>query len=346
MAYKRRIGIFVGLFAFLGGCQIVGSLEPELVLASGDEVCGDGVDDDGDGLVDCADPDCGADLCVPNAPPGWEGPFWVRRSPWDGMSGPSCPAGFTGSAHYMSPVPAACTPCTCGDVEGAACSPPKFRCWASKNCSGDAVNTTIATVGGCEKPFIFQLNPGAASCRIINPGDLLSNGTCPASGGELTDPGLFQQIVSACELAAGAGCAEGSSCAPPLDDGARICVRSSGGGVCPSGWDGETITAYTSGQDARNCGACTCKQDVGVCEGGTYRIFDADGCQEAGSGADADPPIDVTGSACANVSALADSGTFSIQALEASVLPVTCTAEGGAPSGAVLMEGAVKYCCR
>lgn len=345
MAYNRWIGNFVGLFALLGGCQIVGSIEPELVLVSGDEICGDGVDDDGDGLADCDDPDCGTSLCVPNAPSGWEGPFWVRRSPWDGVSGPSCPAGLPGTAHYMSPASAACTPCTCSDVQDGACNPPKFRCWPSKNCSGEATNTTLANVGQCEAPFSPFALP-AASCRIIGAGAMQSEGTCTPSGGELTEPQLFQQIVSACELGAGMGCAEGSTCAPPLEAGTRLCVRSSGAGVCPSGWDGETLTAFSNGQDARTCGACTCTLEGAGCEDGAYRVFDSNNCQVPGSGADAAPPIDVTGDACVDVSALADSGTFSIQALEASVFTGVCTSAGGAPSGAVLLEGAVKYCCR
>ncbi|MDI1476128.1 hypothetical protein [Polyangium sp. y55x31] len=346
MAYNRRIGTFVGLFALLGGCQIVGSIEPDLVLASGDEICGDGVDDDGDGLADCEDPDCGTSLCVPNAPPGWEGPFWVRRSAWDGTSGPSCPAGFSGSAHYMSPAPATCTPCACGDVQDGACAPPKFRCWASKNCSGDAVNTTLQNVGQCDAPFgPFPL--ASASCRIIGPGAVQSEGACVASGGELTEPQLFQQIVSACELAATTGCAEGSTCAPPLEPGARICVRSSGGGVCPSGWDGETLTAYAGGQDARTCSACTCTLEGAGCEGGAYRAFDTNSCTASGSGADAAPPINITDETCVDVSTLADSGTFSILAFEASAYTGSCTSpQGGAPSGAVLLEGAIKYCCR
>jgi hypothetical protein len=36
----------------------------------GAEDCTNGVDDDGDGAIDCDDTDCGAYQCAPSAPPG------------------------------------------------------------------------------------------------------------------------------------------------------------------------------------------------------------------------------------------------------------------------------------
>ncbi|MRG91291.1 hypothetical protein [Polyangium spumosum] len=338
---------FAGLVALVGGCQIIGSLEPELVLSSGDEVCGDGLDDDEDGLADCADPDCATSTCVSGAPPGWEGPFWVWRSAWDGASGPSCPLGLEASAHYMTPTPAACTPCACGGVEGGACGTPRLRCWASKSCSGEAVNATIDDVGQCGNPFGFLGSPSTASCRIIAPGNMQSNGTCaPPSGGGLADAKPFQEMLSACELRE-AGCEEGSSCAPPLEDGAKLCIRKSGDDACPSGWTADTMDAYSSGQDARACEACTCQLQGAACEGGVYRAFDLQGCKEdAEPGSVVDPPIDITGDACFDLTMLSDLNTFSVRAISTSVVTGACQASGGAPSGSVLLEGPVKYCCR
>ena len=38
------------------------------------EDCTNGKDDDGDGKIDCADPDCADYRCTPKVPAGWEGP--------------------------------------------------------------------------------------------------------------------------------------------------------------------------------------------------------------------------------------------------------------------------------
>ncbi|MBK7586063.1 MAG: hypothetical protein IPI67_38495 [Myxococcales bacterium] len=38
------------------------------------EICGNGIDDDGDQKIDCADTECATSKCVPNVPIGWTGP--------------------------------------------------------------------------------------------------------------------------------------------------------------------------------------------------------------------------------------------------------------------------------
>ncbi len=50
-----------GLYAVtitLGGCMESDSIYVELISCDSSEICGNGIDDDGDGLVDCYDPDC------------------------------------------------------------------------------------------------------------------------------------------------------------------------------------------------------------------------------------------------------------------------------------------------
>ena len=41
------------------GCALLDSVYVEVTLDVCGEICGNGIDDDGDGLIDCADPDCG-----------------------------------------------------------------------------------------------------------------------------------------------------------------------------------------------------------------------------------------------------------------------------------------------
>lgn len=49
--------LLAGSFS-LGGCQLFLNLSPDLLVEDNPERCADGADNDGDGLVDCGDPEC------------------------------------------------------------------------------------------------------------------------------------------------------------------------------------------------------------------------------------------------------------------------------------------------
>lgn len=54
----------------------------------GGELCDNGVDDDGNGKVDCEDPACGDYECVEVPPEGWDGPYRIREVPFDDPTKP------------------------------------------------------------------------------------------------------------------------------------------------------------------------------------------------------------------------------------------------------------------
>ena len=98
-----------------GGSSFDSGQDTSTDSSSSGEQCLNGIDDDGDQLVDCADPDCkGAGYqCSPNPPAGWSGPFAF----YDGPSAPACPSSFSnefanGGIGFLGP-PAACSKCTC-----------------------------------------------------------------------------------------------------------------------------------------------------------------------------------------------------------------------------------------
>src|SRR5262249_44339774 len=80
---------------------------------SATENCTNGVDDDCDGLVDCADPACGQQgyACVPPVPAGW------AYEPIDRAAGGACPVGLASHELVASATgaPASCG-CTCAAV--------------------------------------------------------------------------------------------------------------------------------------------------------------------------------------------------------------------------------------
>lgn len=86
--------------------------------------CFDGLDDNGDGLVDCAEPTCASiSGCVSAIPLGWSGHAALYEGPLAGA--PICPTPFIdtlapGNAGLVAP-PASCTSCACGAPTNGAC---------------------------------------------------------------------------------------------------------------------------------------------------------------------------------------------------------------------------------
>ena len=216
------------------------------------EDCMNGIDDDGNGLVDCADPACNAGyMCVPTPPSGFTGPGEV----YDG-TGPSPPCDslytkdyFTG---YATPqCPATCSPCTCGAPGGVTCGDPRIS-------SG---------TGTCPKP-VDSVTPGVCATVSLPSGDMFvtlagqaSGRSCAPTGG--TVPPITWNTGHLCGANAtgGKGCANGVCWPKPNSPFLpQACVFASGDLSCPA--TGYTVkrSYYDSEKvsDARACSACGC----------------------------------------------------------------------------------------
>jgi hypothetical protein len=241
--------------------------EANVVPDAGTEAnCLDGVDNDGDGLIDCADPDCSPVVqCVPNAPAGWNGPalYLDTRS--------ACPSSYPNAddlAETLVPGTATCSSCSC-TAGGAACTfPMKVRCGDGPACEQnsridfDYPNTNCVTA-------IFGVNFDADDqCRLETP--VVSPGTCTAAGGAITRPTpAYQKQSRVCRGAVtGGGCASGQACvAKPTQHG--FCVhRNVADGqsppACPAGYPQARTTSRNNGtfSDTRACTACSCGGQV------------------------------------------------------------------------------------
>src|SRR5262249_31310533 len=137
------------------------------------ENCLNGVDDDGDGAVDCDDPDCSAGgfACAEAAPDGWSGPVIFGRA--DGASMLACPAPWR--EDVAAP---ACSACMC-DPGGAACSSPATTFYSSQ-CSGTPDDT--ASVGASGVCTSVDVSGGV---HLALGGVSTPTGQCAPSGGEL-----------------------------------------------------------------------------------------------------------------------------------------------------------------
>jgi hypothetical protein len=230
----RRAWVIAWLFGL--GCGSASHREPDAAAAGPESSCFDGVDNNGDGLADCADPTCASvAACVAAAPAGWTG----YAALYDGLAAgaPSCAAPLPtmlapGNAGLTAAV-AVCTPCACGPSNGVACaagggtaivSAPAFA-RVGIGCASQA-----ATAAGCTGT-VCQPRPGApfaAGMCVHQAGDL----PCP-SGTPFTDRHVFFAGVDDTR-----GCAA-CACGPPSGGS---CAASGGGSVGQA--IGKTATTY------------------------------------------------------------------------------------------------------
>ncbi|AUX42173.1 uncharacterized protein SOCE26_036000 [Sorangium cellulosum] len=263
---------------------------------AGAEDCSNGADDNGDDLVDCADPACGGFVCTTAVPEGWSGFFAL----FDGepAKDPGCPAGFAsgepfvGNRSLVAP-PASCT-CSCDPAEGQTCAPlenivihvsdapcgEEFYCsfpletpdWEAGQCKGpNGVFGGRQTCGSGSNTMCSETtgDPCAVSVRV----DPLaaSGGACAANPVQVEKPPPRWTVLGrACAAAEplGQGCNAGQVCAPrpaaPFESG--LCIAKDGDSSCPPGAYTEKHVFFTDVEDNRSCtDDCTC----GAPSGGT-----------------------------------------------------------------------------
>lgn len=295
------------------------------------EDCVNGKDDDGDGAIDCADPDCSpAFTCVANAPPGWSGPAaFYEGNP---ASTPACPGMHPTATPLgnsgLTATPALCSACTCGAPSGQCSLQPLSL--ESDGCA--------ASVG-----FVTQPLPGA--CLPIAPPDTTkamrasppayAGGVCGASNVTVTrPPAAWQSAGLACSGGGiGGGCGAKASCAPAAKApfATSLCVFRSGDIACPATFP-QKHTFVNSVDDTRGCSPCACGAPAVTCEAVTT-VHGDPSC----NGASTEIPND---GSCVNV------GSSGLSIDVAVTKTGSCVASGGQPTG-TLVEGNLKttVCC-
>jgi hypothetical protein len=225
------------------------------------EECLNGLDDDGDGLVDCADSDCAPGYaCVPAPPSGWGSPAFVSD---EVTSGPPPPCG---TEHFpsllkdnLSATPMSCN-CDCAPAQPGQCSFTSMRVFTTSGCTGGGVELTP----GCNDvdvgtyPFVM----GEVS---LSPGDC--SPTVEASN---QSPPFWSSAIGVCEaVAVGAGCVDGQVCAPrpTADYHPDACVHKSGDVACPAAFPFKHRYSEGTIVDDRACSAtgCSCGDPAESC---------------------------------------------------------------------------------
>jgi hypothetical protein len=309
----------------------------------GPELCFDGVDNDKDGDIDCADSeDCAAIAeCAPAIPPGFKEYVRYHGKSYTGdmLTPPKCPDGSEPTRYFSGPAGAAtCSQCSC-DWPGAACSAPKIECYQGNlTCAGSADFTQTAQNENCIALDNFSWSGQDESCQIVGPATVTSPGSCETSGGVATMDLKWKAEIFVCALeSSAAGCMAGQACAPkpaPDYDGA-LCIQATGVVDCPTGWKTEQLTVYNDGNDTRGCSNCDCKSGVSCGTDGYYTAHNDTSCSGGG--------VLVNG-ACTGAVAAPLGSNGSLKPKLSSVVKGECG--GGQAMGAVETTGPVTICCR
>jgi len=230
------------------------------------EDCMNGIDDDGDNAVDCADPDCTAGyMCVPRVPSGWTGPAEV----YEGASTvpPTCGGAYPEKlfSGYGAPkCDFSCSPCACGTPTGVTCGAPglSYTTVPKTECPP----ATPYPPGEC---VLYKENQSMAAFQTFSPP--ATGGICPASGGtpSLSDITWNAGLVCTASGKGGSGCPAGYLCWPRPQSPffAQACVLAGGDIACPTTGYTKKRNYYDSQEvkDTRECSAtCGCSAPSGV----------------------------------------------------------------------------------
>lgn len=311
------------------------------------ENCLDGLDNDNDAMIDCADPDCDPGFeCVDPAPDGWQGYFRVRTTPFPNMNVAMCPDGSMPATYFDTPQDAACEACSCGAWAGATCAPAPLTCYDnSQNCGGNQTIdlTPQALNGAC---YNTPNLPGTVnrSCRLTGASSVSNTGACPPTGGAIMTTDLWENQNDICGAAmpGGGGCNNPQKVCVPRGGGdydGPVCIRKEGSNVCPPDFDDKSIEMAQTGMDKRMCSPCGCDVSDVTCTAGSYTIYDFDDCQGAST-------ITVNNMNCTNATQILDSETGSVMPTLPVAMGGTCKAKGGEPMGTVELEAPITVCCK
>jgi hypothetical protein len=309
------------------------------VCCSSVEICDNGVDDNCNGLVDCADPYC------TSSPGGWActtlpvGSGWTIAA-YDATTRPTCPSSFNGTeTDVVSDIAfstAICS-CTCSLTTPAVCTGK----WAwsegtTSGCSGVTPGGLSFTNGVCVNNTGDNLYQPVYWTGVASSVGTKA-GACGAKT-TTTKPTVTDQTGETCALpAVGAGCSAGSVCAPVKPTGFQLCSYNTSGIACPTGLTPNPVdTGWT---DTRTCSACTCGTEDLACSLQGADFFVNTGCTgnscEISTGCNKCNLNNGTGNTNAVRGVFTSNGDESVCVVKTSP----------SPSGTVTPTGPITMCC-
>ena len=304
-------------------------------VPKGPENCTNGIDDDCNGLTDCADPACktqGYACVTPSPMTGWD------LVAFDATSQAACPATLMQKNVDVDPTnlaaPAVCG-CTCAAGTPPSCEQGNISTTHSQNNQCGGMVTNYPASGGVCIPQNLSVDAFVLAAQPPPAG-----GMCGATA-TVTQPttGATQGEVCSGETTFGGGCTGTQVCAL-VPTGFTSCVHHGGASMaCPAPYS----TPHSVGtlKDTRGCGNCACSPPTATCGPASWAFFNSQDCTgSAGVTLNANDQCNGTGAAQGQTF---HSNRFSSIPLPASI---ACATPPTPPStGNVMLTGADTICC-
>lgn len=332
------------------------------------EDCTDGVDNDGNGKIDCADPGCTVGFSCHNpVPTGWTGHYALADGTFAALPG-SCPGSTYPNpfyAGYRSPnaAPPQCSACSCGAPQGQTCGIASLHltsgsctelqsgqsiCQMAVNLVTDGVCHNINVPGGkktCGPPDpVTNLCPaGTQACNLsvyLDP-PIAAGGACaPSVQAPTIAPFSWSNAARAClPSTEGKGCANDFACLPnaPSPFGA-ICISKLGDNVCPagSGYTAKKLFFDLDPVDTRACADCSCGSPAGLSCSSSITTYSDTTCNTA-----------IATTAASDCSTYPNNPAVgSYKSVSTQFSQSTCASSGGQAMGSVVPQNPVTFCCQ
>jgi hypothetical protein len=247
-------------------------------VSRGAEDCFNGIDDDCNGDVDCADAACdGPAECQP-LPSGAELGYFLAP-------GGKCPSGYTSlDLDQDLAVPMQCNGCTC-------ISPTNLLCDSGVYGHGSYACPSYQFSGQLWDVFNDRCSPLPGDSHL-HYYSIRGTSECTPSGTPTFDPVSWASTAVFClPEHTGAGCGKGKACVPA--EAPSWCTLGSSG--CSSDYTDDRGTWYEGVDDQRSCSECQCGLGTADCSASYIGVYSDGACSTTPTSLQS---VQVQGDAC------------------------------------------------
>jgi hypothetical protein len=257
--------------------------------------CLDGIDNNGDGLADCQDPTCTAEVTCVTAVP--------NASQLGVLNPGDCPNGYANPVKQLTNINPVCSGCSCFSL---------LSCSADVNFApaacGQGPATVHTTQTGQTPAMLSSCDPvatGSFQSAFISNVKVVSR-SCTA--GDTATPNPTFDSTNFCAAArTSATCADAQHvCAPRPPSATAVCARTEGVGSCPAGFPSQSAKTYYAGFKVTGacqpCSTCTPGNSASCLPGA--RVYNDWGCSQSYS---------VLGTACHTFSSVVGAPAIKVE---------------------------------
>jgi hypothetical protein len=326
-----------------------GSTSISTCVVGNPENCTDGIDNNCDGLIDCADSTCRSAgyECIA-VPPGWLGPVAIwQGSP--GLAPQNCAAGLQvamESVYRDLNVPSSACSCACASATSQNCGSATVTFYSNNVC-GDECGRAEVSASQCGTVVNGGTCGATFTASAIAP--IPNGGSCTPQVVSSIPKATWNTELLACAAAnsAGAGgCNESNSrCLIAPNPGApyqtaRCVYKVADPPVtsCPADYTKGPSVFYAGMSDTRVCSGCTCGTPTGGTCSGTISVYYRPRCEGT--------PLSFTiGQDCQEVNLVSGTASTIVGDFKVNKAGTCTTGSDAMLSGNVQGTGAVTVCC-